>query len=218
MNATGTLVSDPLMTTTIEKRTDVKKDPFGWFYSLVQTGVYLGVVIHGKEVNNDVSITLHFPDYIDDKPVVGIAKRAFAYCNNLEAISHWPCLLQFIDTQAFIGCDRLSSYLSLPCDLKYIHSEAFADCIQLKIAELPFYLKQIAIDSFRGCVQLKYLIYPSMHSVQIVKAASTINRPFEFPLYVGHKTILLVPYDIYSEVNRLCNEFYFYEIRAMNGR
>lgn len=218
MNSTTTLLSDPLTTTIIENKSEVKKDPFGWYYSMVPTGVYQGVVIHGKQLSDENSSSLHFPDYIDGTPVVGIAQRAFVNGHFIREITNWPYALKFIGAQAFAGCHKLSSYLSLPSSLKYIEKEAFADCSQLKAVELPFYLKQIGLNSFRGCSQLKYMIYTSMHPVQVMKDSSRINRPFEFPLQVGNRTILMVPYDIYSEMNRLCNEFFFYEIRAMSGR
>lgn len=218
MNSTTTLLSDPLTTTIIENKSEVKKDPFGWYYSMVPTGVYQGVVIHGKQHTEEDPSVLHFPDYIDGTPVVGIASKAFENCHFIKEIRNWPYALRFIGSQAFSGCNKLTSYLSLPSSLKYIEREAFADCSQLKAVELPFYLKQIGLNSFRGCSQLKYMIYTSMHPVQVMKDSSRINRPFEFPLQVGNRTILMVPYDIYSEMNRLCNEFFFYEIRAMSGR
>ena len=92
---------------------------------------------------------LYIPSYIDRKPVVSIAKRAFNASKTLTAV-YVPSTVKDIGDRAFFGCNNLDRVSIQGGNLK-IGAHAFASCRSLKRVVFNGAAAELGDYAFRGC-------------------------------------------------------------------
>ncbi|QZE12813.1 leucine-rich repeat domain-containing protein [Halosquirtibacter laminarini] len=177
-----------------------------------------GVAIVGVKNHHNKPLEIYLPDQVNSMDVVEIIPTCFMNRTDILKITHWPRYLRVIGERAFKGCTLLSSCLIIPNYVAEIGDQAFSDCIHLEVVELPFLLKKISTDSFSGCERLRMLVYNSYHAVEVLYRGKSINGRFELPLEVSIRTLLYVPYNIFTHVKRASSDLYFRDIIAICGR
>ena len=92
---------------------------------------------------------LYIPSYIERKPVVSIAKRAFNASKALTAV-YVPSTVKDIGDRAFFGCNNLDRVSIQGGNLK-IGAHAFASCRSLKRVVFNGAAAELGDYAFRGC-------------------------------------------------------------------
>ena len=87
-----------------------------------------------------------------------IAKRAFADCSDVTAISI-PSSVREIGEEAFMCCSSLTSII-LPEGVDSIPTRTFSDCENLNSVSLPTTIKAIGKAAFEDCLKLTAVVIP----------------------------------------------------------
>ena len=142
----------------------VKTDSGDLFYiDSVDTTTVIVTGYEGTHELHEVTI----PDTLAGKKVIGIAEKAFYYCNTVTAVE-LPSTLTSIGTYAFAGCSFLAS-VTIPASVQTIGDGAFYGCeglATLTIAEGD--LEEIPEACFWGCA--------SLTAVEIPGSVKTIGK------------------------------------------
>lgn len=99
-----------------------------------------------------LSVKLHFPNMIADKPLHRIGKSVFENKEKICDIDFGNSVMN-IGSRAFYGCNNLKK-LNVPCNVVHIESEAFAHCGALKSVKLEG-VEHIEAEAFSGCKNLE---------------------------------------------------------------
>lgn len=92
------------------------------------------------------------------KPVTAIGERAFAFCDNLTAVTLGSNIAS-IEASAFFGCTRLTAFTA-EAGLLSIGAHAFEACVSLGEVDLPDGLVSIDWGAFYSCISLKEISIP----------------------------------------------------------
>ena len=118
------------------------------------------LLITGYEGSYDLH-ALSIPQTLAGKRVIGIANRAFYYCNSLTSIEI-PATILSIGDYAFAGCSFLQS-VEIPASVRTLGVGCFYGCERL--ARLSFAengeLAEIPQACFWGCTALESVTIPS---------------------------------------------------------
>lgn len=95
---------------------------------------------------------LYIPSYIDRKPVVSIAKRAFNASKTLTAV-YVPSTVKDIGDRAFFGCNNLDRVSLQGGNLK-IGNRAFAGCRSLKRVVFNGAAAELGNNAFTNCSKI----------------------------------------------------------------
>ena len=119
--------------------------------------IYDNQVTLNRYIGNASAVVI--PDYIDDYPVTGIGRYAFADCPDLVTVTGGNNVV-WIGGCAFSQC---SSLVSLICGNKvvWIGSYAFGECISATTIVLGNNVTTICNYAFHGCEALKSLTIPA---------------------------------------------------------
>ncbi len=102
---------------------------------------------------------IKLPDTFKDRPVVEIAREAFAGCSEITDIVI-PDSINIIGNGAFVACTNLRSVV-LPKYLKELSGSLFQNCYKLESVNIPDYVTTIKGNVFFGCKSLKELHIPA---------------------------------------------------------
>jgi len=116
-------------------------------------------------------------------PVIGIAKNAFSYCNNLETVV-LPNTITSIDAKTFYNCENLKS-INIPTGLTSIGDSAFESCRSLANITIPDTVKSIGESAFANCISLKSITLPN--TVTSIKNKLFFDCPSLISIKIGDK-------------------------------
>lgn len=103
-----------------------------------------------------VADELVIPQLLDNLPVVGIEKNAFAENKTLKQVT-LPSTVEWIEAGAFKNCEKLTT-VKTGETLKSIGSYAFSGCVSLSAISLPDTLETIGNNAFFGCAALENVL------------------------------------------------------------
>lgn len=90
--------------------------------------------------------------------VVGVGKKAFSSCQQIEQIV-LPETIKTIGDEAFSGCSSLLS-VNIPASVTTIGAYAFEACSSLENISLPSHIKVLYDGVFYNCSSLKDIVIP----------------------------------------------------------
>ncbi len=99
---------------------------------------------------------LEIPKMLDNLPVVGIEKNAFAENKVIKQVT-FPTTVEWIETGAFKNCSALTT-VKLGDSLQTIGSYAFSECVSLTAVSLPDTVTTIGDNAFSGCAALENVL------------------------------------------------------------
>ena len=142
-----------------QKHTDGRISDDGVYYILNEAGD--GYLVSGVSDNllADTEGVLSLPSQVREKPVLGVADRAFEGCEALTWIA-LPTTAKTVGAYAFSGCSALSSFLGSLSELESIGAYAFENCTSLNTVSGLDALKSIGEGAFWGCTSLTRLYLP----------------------------------------------------------
>ena len=100
------------------------------------------------------------PTSLDGEKVIGIAKEAFAGCDEIVSVK-MPEGVTYIEREAFSDCKSLVK-ANMPLTLTNIGESAFRNCSSLKNLIIPESVGYIERASFENCTSLTSVVFPSV--------------------------------------------------------
>jgi len=149
----------------------------------------------GKKEGNGIIIIkytgsqqeLIIPSSIQDLPVIGIGKEAFAKCASLVNVTI-PASVTSIGQNAFIDCTKLTS-ITIPDGVISIGSQAFFRCISLTSITIPDSVTSIGAGAFSGCTSLPAITVASGNTAFTIQDGVLYNKDKSLLIqYPGGKT------------------------------
>lgn len=99
---------------------------------------------------------VEIPKLLDDLPVVGIEKDAFAGNKVIKQVT-LPPTVEWIEAGAFKNCVKLTT-VKPGEGLKSVGSYAFSGCVSLSAISMPDTLETIGDNAFSGCAALENVL------------------------------------------------------------